>query len=76
MRPGRSTHIGTTVAEQEETHEIRRSRRGRSHLRSRGNDVAANDNPMTAVVHAGDDDYRTNPAGDAGNRIACGDVMR
>ncbi|HCI61213.1 MAG TPA: superoxide dismutase family protein, partial [Erythrobacter sp.] len=24
------------------------------------------------VVHAGADDYRTDPAGDAGSRIACG----
>jgi Cu-Zn family superoxide dismutase len=28
------------------------------------------------VVHAGPDDYRTNPAGDAGDRIACGVVAR
>ena len=27
------------------------------------------------VVHAGADDYRTDPAGDAGSRIACGVVM-
>ena len=28
------------------------------------------------VVHAGADDYRTDPAGDAGSRIACGIVAR
>lgn len=28
------------------------------------------------IVHAGADDYQSDPAGDAGNRIACGIVMR
>lgn len=28
------------------------------------------------VVHSGPDDYRTNPAGDSGDRIACGVVQR
>lgn len=28
------------------------------------------------VVHAGPDDYRTDPAGDSGSRIACGVVTR
>jgi Cu-Zn family superoxide dismutase len=28
------------------------------------------------VVHAGADDYRTNPAGDAGARIACGVITK
>ncbi|MBX7482398.1 superoxide dismutase family protein [Qipengyuania qiaonensis] len=28
------------------------------------------------VVHAGPDDYRTDPAGDAGSRIACGVLKR
>lgn len=28
------------------------------------------------VIHAGPDDYRTDPAGDSGSRIACGVVMR
>tara|TARA_E500000305_G_scaffold51864_1_gene40558 strand:+ start:36 stop:563 length:528 start_codon:yes stop_codon:yes gene_type:complete len=27
------------------------------------------------IVHAGADDYRTNPSGDAGSRIACGVLM-
>jgi len=26
------------------------------------------------VVHAGADDYRTQPGGDAGDRIACGEI--
>ncbi|WP_298016139.1 superoxide dismutase family protein [uncultured Parasphingopyxis sp.] len=26
------------------------------------------------VIHAGPDDYRTDPAGDAGSRVACGEV--
>jgi len=28
------------------------------------------------VLHAGEDDYHTNPAGDAGDRIACGVIAR
>jgi Cu-Zn family superoxide dismutase len=28
------------------------------------------------VIHAGRDDYRSQPSGDAGNRIACGRVER
>jgi Cu/Zn superoxide dismutase len=28
------------------------------------------------VVHAGEDDYRSEPAGDAGERIACGVIVR
>ncbi|MBV01880.1 MAG: hypothetical protein CL800_05710 [Citromicrobium sp.] len=28
------------------------------------------------VVHEGPDDYRTDPAGDAGSRIACGVMKR
>jgi Cu-Zn family superoxide dismutase len=28
------------------------------------------------VIHAGQDDYRSQPSGDAGNRIACGRVER
>jgi Cu-Zn family superoxide dismutase len=27
------------------------------------------------VIHAGADDYETNPAGDAGPRIACGVIQ-
>ncbi len=35
------------------------------------------DNDGTAVmVHSGADDYRTNPSGDAGSRIACGVLTR
>ena len=35
------------------------------------------DNDGSAVViHAGEDDYRTDPAGDAGDRIACGVIER
>jgi Cu-Zn family superoxide dismutase len=26
----------------------------------------------SAVIHAGKDDYKSDPAGNAGNRIACG----
>lgn len=28
------------------------------------------------VIHAGRDDYRTDPAGDAGERLACGPIVR
>ena len=28
------------------------------------------------VIHAGSDDYRTDPSGDAGGRIACGVVTK
>lgn len=28
------------------------------------------------VIHAGRDDYRTDPAGDAGERVACGVIVR
>ena len=50
--------------------------------------VDVSDNPSSAleeifdadgtavVVHAGADDYRTDPAGDAGSRIACGVLQR
>lgn len=35
------------------------------------------DNDGTAVmIHAGPDDYRSDPAGDAGSRVACGIVTR
>jgi Cu-Zn family superoxide dismutase len=27
------------------------------------------------VIHGGSDDYRSDPAGDAGNRIACGVIQ-
>jgi len=33
-------------------------------------------NGSALVVHAGADDYRTDPAGNAGARIACGVVVR
>ena len=33
-------------------------------------------NGTAVVVHSGTDDYRTNPAGDSGDRIACGVVQR
>lgn len=30
----------------------------------------------TLVIHEGKDDYRTDPAGDAGSRLACGEIER
>lgn len=33
-------------------------------------------NGTAVVVHSGADDYRTNPAGDSGDRIACGVIQR
>ena len=33
-------------------------------------------NGSAIVIHQGADDYRTNPAGDAGSRIACGVITR
>ena len=35
-----------------------------------------NPNGTSIVVHAGPDDYQTDPAGNSGNRIACGVVTR
>ena len=34
------------------------------------------DNGSALVMHAKPDDYRTNPAGDAGDRIACGVIQK
>jgi Cu-Zn family superoxide dismutase len=34
------------------------------------------DNGSALVFHSEPDDYRTDPAGDAGDRIACGEIMR
>jgi Cu-Zn family superoxide dismutase len=34
------------------------------------------DNGSAVVLHAKPDDYQTNPAGDAGDRLACGVVMK
>ncbi len=48
-------------------------------LRGSQRDVLANifDNDGTAlVIHAGPDDYVTDPAGDAGSRVACGVFSR
>lgn len=33
-------------------------------------------NGTAVIVHSGADDYRTNPAGDSGDRIACGVIQR
>lgn len=33
-------------------------------------------NGSSLIVHAGSDDYRTNPDGDSGDRIACGVILR
>ena len=54
---------------------------GRAEVQLEGNatDVLADifDADGTAVVvHEGPDDYRTDPAGDAGSRIACGVIKR
>jgi superoxide dismutase, Cu-Zn family len=42
--------------------------------RARGNLLAGNGTAL--VVHAGVDDYKTDPTGDAGGRIACGVIQR
>jgi Cu-Zn family superoxide dismutase len=40
-------------------------------------DAGLLDNDGSAlIVHAGADDYKTDPAGNAGDRIACGVVTR
>lgn len=42
----------------------------------KGKPTSLLDNDGSAlVIHAGTDDYKTNPAGDAGGRIACGVVQ-
>ena len=33
-------------------------------------------NGSSLVIHAGPDDYKTDPAGDAGARLACGVVVK
>ena len=33
-------------------------------------------NGSALVIHAGKDDYRTQPSGDAGDRLACGAIAR
>jgi Cu-Zn family superoxide dismutase len=34
------------------------------------------DDGATLMIHAGPDDYKTDPAGNAGDRIACGAIER
>lgn len=42
----------------------------------RGDNAILDDNGSALVIHAGADDYKTNPSGDAGARIACGVVTK
>lgn len=42
----------------------------------RGDNAILDDDGSAIVIHAGADDYKTNPSGDAGARIACGVVMK
>jgi Cu-Zn family superoxide dismutase len=42
----------------------------------RGDNAILDDDGSALVIHAGADDYKTNPSGDAGARIACGVVMK
>ncbi len=41
-----------------------------------GNTALLDDDGSALVVHAGADDYMTDPAGNAGSRIACGVIRR
>ena len=41
----------------------------------RGDNAILDGDGSALVIHAGADDYKTNPSGDAGARIACGVVM-
>lgn len=45
-------------------------------LWSIGGDSATNILNRSVIVHGGVDDYKTQPAGDAGNRIGCGIILR
>ena len=40
----------------------------------RGADAAMDGDGLSVVVHAAADDYRTDPSGNSGDRIACGEV--
>jgi Cu-Zn family superoxide dismutase len=41
-----------------------------------GSGTLLDGNGSALVIHAGEDDYRTEPAGGSGNRIACGVILR
>jgi Cu-Zn family superoxide dismutase len=43
---------------------------------ARGSGTLLDEDGSALVIHAGEDDYRTEPAGSAGDRIACGAVVR
>lgn len=41
-----------------------------------GDNTLLDENGSALVIHAGPDDYHTDPAGDAGKRIACGVITK
>jgi Cu-Zn family superoxide dismutase len=43
---------------------------------SEGNNPILDDDGAALVIHATADDYKTDPAGNAGARIACGVITR
>jgi Cu-Zn family superoxide dismutase len=45
-------------------------------LKLKGENAIFDDDGAALVIHAKADDYKTDPAGDAGDRIACGVIEK